>query len=248
MSRTLDSEHNENVFIVTPLRRISDLKENNVDEELHELLAQLDNAKGKRVLVDFANVKSFGTGMMHVLVMLYKKVAVEDRPLALCNVADSCREILKTARFDIFCTTYNSRKEALAALMDEGTETDRAAYRRFTIEQHENAVILCLVDSQLSDLTLHGQFRDELLRVVDEQRPSNVLVNFAAVRYCTTGVVESLLRAKKRLATNNGQLKLCELSKLVYETFDALNLIGTVFRVYETEAEALYAFSQENDG
>jgi anti-anti-sigma regulatory factor len=247
MSRTLELENFEGVFIVTPLRRISDLKENNVADELQEVLAHLDNAKGRRVLVDFANVSSFGTGMMQVLVMLHNKIAQDDQPLVLCNVSNSCRDILKTARFDIFCTTYSSRQDALAALRGDSGEIDRPAYRRFTIARREKVVVLRLVDSQLSDLALHDQFRAELLRLIDEQQPSNVLVNFGAVRYCTTGVVESLLRAKKSLAAHSGQVKLCELSKLVYESFEALNLIGTVFRVYETEAEALYAFSQESD-
>jgi anti-anti-sigma regulatory factor len=251
MSQILATEIDRNVLIVTPLRRISDLKDEHVDDDLRKLLDMLDRAQQPmRVLVDFSNVMSFGTGMMHVLIMLHKKIGEDNRPLAVCNLSDACGAILNTARFDILCATYHSRQEALLALRSENVNRneDSPSNRHFTIEERGGVTVVYPVDAQLSDLALHGEFRDELLQFIDQRRPTQLLVNFAAVQYATTGVVETLLQAKRKLEKDKGHLKLCELSQFVHETFRALNLIGTVFYVYNTEAEALYAFTQEAHG
>ena len=107
----------------------------------------------------------------------------------------------------------------------------------------EGIVVVRPIDKELSDLVLQGDLHDELMRFLAEDKPQKLVINFAAVEYCTTGIINSLLSVKKRVIAADGEFKMCCLTQHVHEAFRALNLEGTVFEVFPTEAEALSSFS-----
>mgnify|MGYP000116727467 CR=1 FL=1 len=55
-------------------------------------------------------------------------------------------------------------------------------------------------------------------------------------------VIAAVLMAKKRLDSEGGQMKLCEMSDAVRETFQMLKLDGTIFDIRATKADAVDAF------
>jgi anti-anti-sigma regulatory factor len=117
-----------------------------------------------------------------------------------------------------------------------------AEYKRFEVTHQADVTVLRLVDAELSDLVLQDAVHDELMWLVEEDKPTKLLIDFSAVQYCTTGIINSLLTTKKRIVAGGGAFKLCGLTKHVHDAFMALNLENTVFDVYATPAEALAAF------
>ena len=115
-------------------------------------------------------------------------------------------------------------------------------YKRFKVTHEEGVIVLTLVDTELSDLVLQDAVDEELTRLVEEDKPSKLLIDFGAVQYCTTGIIGSLLATKKRVVAGGGEFKLCRLTKHVHDAFKALNLENTVFSVYATKDEAIAAF------
>jgi len=117
-----------------------------------------------------------------------------------------------------------------------------ADYKRFDVTHEDDVTILWLVDAELSDLVLQDAVHEELMALVEADKPSRLLIDFGAVQYCTTGIIGSLLTTRKRVVAGGGEFKLCGLTKHVHDAFKALNLENTVFDVYATRDAALAAF------
>ncbi len=117
-----------------------------------------------------------------------------------------------------------------------------ADYKRFEVTHEDGVTILTLVDAELSDLVLQDAVHEELMAVIEEDKPAKLLLDFGAVEYCTTGIIGSLLTTKKLVVAGGGEFKLCNLTKHVRDAFKALNLENTVFSVYASKDEALAAF------
>jgi anti-anti-sigma regulatory factor len=118
-----------------------------------------------------------------------------------------------------------------------------ATYRHFDSETVNDVVVARLVDRRLADTMAINELQDELLLLLDREPTKKLLVNFRGVMQCSTSVINALLRAKKKLLTQGGQIKLCELHPVIREAYQLLNLDGTVFHIHDTEAEALAGFS-----
>lgn len=118
-----------------------------------------------------------------------------------------------------------------------------ADHKHFEVAESDGVTILRVLDTALSDLELQDELHVELTGFVDAKQPKKLLVDFSAVKYCTTGVINSLLSAKKRVLRYGGEFKLCGLTPHVQEAFQVLNLTGTVFDIYESCSEARKAFS-----
>ncbi len=119
-----------------------------------------------------------------------------------------------------------------------------AEYKRFEVSNSGDITILRLVDAELSDLGLQDAAHEELMALVENDKPSKLLIDFSVVEYCTTGIINSLLTTKKKVAGAGGVFKLCGLTKHVHDAFVALNLENTVFDVYPDQATALAAFDK----
>lgn len=117
-------------------------------------------------------------------------------------------------------------------------------FTRFEVVRHDNVTVLRLTDSELSDLLIQDAFYEEIMAVLSSDVPHNLVINFAVVKYCTTGIINALISAKKRVVEKQGEIRFCELNQHVRGAFRALNLEGTVFPVCESEAEAVAAFDK----
>ena len=115
-------------------------------------------------------------------------------------------------------------------------------YKHFETQQLDEITEVRLVDPKLFETLIVNELQDELLRYLDEQRPRKLLINFGSVTHCSTAVINGLLRAKKRLTTEGGQLKLCGMTNSIREAYKMLNLDGTVFEIHDQTADAVKAF------
>lgn len=118
-----------------------------------------------------------------------------------------------------------------------------ADYKRFNVKHVDGVVVARPIDKELSDLVLQDELHEELMRFLADDNPKKLVINFGAVEYCTTGIINSLLSVKKRVIAADGQFKMCCLTQHVHDAFRALNLEGTVFEVFPTEAEAVSSFA-----
>jgi anti-anti-sigma regulatory factor len=89
----------------------------------------------------------------------------------------------------------------------------------------------------------YADLRDDLLSFVEVYRPPLLLVDLSRVPFCSTAIMQSLLRVQDRLSAYGGQMKLCSMNDMVRESFRMLNLEGTAFDIRATAATGVDAVS-----
>lgn len=104
-------------------------------------------------------------------------------------------------------------------------------FRHFEIQQVGDISVLALRDPKLFDSLIVSELQDELFAFADDTKPSKVVINFANVSNCSTAVINSLLRLKKKLLPAGGKLRLCGMRETIREAYRMLNLDGTVFDI-----------------
>lgn len=114
--------------------------------------------------------------------------------------------------------------------------------QHFKLEVAGDVYVIHLNDPKLFEIVTVSELQDQLLKLVDEQSPNKVVVDFTDVAHCSTAVVNGLLRVKKRVVKAGGQLKLSGMSETIREAYRLLNLDGTVFHIYPTRDDAVAAF------
>ena len=107
---------------------------------------------------------------------------------------------------------------------------------------YDNALVIELIDPRLFDMATITALQDELLSLFDQEQPRRTVVDFTRVSHCSTAVINGLLRAKKRIQANDGQLKLCGMINSIRDAYKMLNLDGTVFQIYDNLDDALDSF------
>lgn len=114
-------------------------------------------------------------------------------------------------------------------------------YQHLIVRLADDVLVIELIDPKLFDTTIVTQLQDELLRLVETERPSKAIVDFGRVVHCSTAVINGLLRAKKRVISNGGQLMLCGMTEGIRDAYKMLNLDGTVFQIHDTLDHAVRA-------
>ena len=109
-------EHEDDTVIFCAIGSIGGLVEDAARHEWDALLHQLDAANAKHAIIDLGALDYFGSIMLELLVVLWKRVSSSGGKLALCNVSPVGLEILRTAKFDTLWPIVVDRQEALEAV------------------------------------------------------------------------------------------------------------------------------------
>ena len=119
-------------------------------------------------------------------------------------------------------------------------------YQRFSITNQQGIHVVTVIGSQLSDLMLQNEFFDEIMHFIEHEQPRSIVVDLSNVVYCNTGFIETLIALKRKMDESGGRLRLCALSDHLRETFQILNLPGTVFPIDNTVADAVAALEPQD--
>lgn len=98
---------------VTP---IGGLVEDEARAEWDALLGELSEQGAKNAVMDLGALDYFGSIVLELMVVLWKRVSAQGGRLAICNVSAVGQEILRTAKFDTIWPIVRTRDEALRAV------------------------------------------------------------------------------------------------------------------------------------
>jgi len=104
----------DDAVVFSAIGSIGTLVEDEAREEWDALLAQIDTAKTKHAVIDLNALDYFGSIMLELFVVLWKRVSAGQGKLALCNVSEVGKEILATAKFDTLWPIAADRDAAIA--------------------------------------------------------------------------------------------------------------------------------------
>jgi anti-anti-sigma factor len=109
-------EQHGNTLVFSAVGSMGSLVEDDVREEWDALLKQLDTFNAKNAVIDLGALEYFGSIMLELLVVLWKRVSSRQGKLAICRVSEVGKEILQTAKFHTIWPIVNTRDDALIAV------------------------------------------------------------------------------------------------------------------------------------
>jgi len=115
LPRMFNGEISGPVLVVSPLQGVTALTEANVQDELQVLLSQIEDRQLKGLVVDFCQTPEFGSGMLEVIMRLWRKTGSQPDGVALCNLSEMGRKIFRVTRLDSLWGIHPSREEATHA-------------------------------------------------------------------------------------------------------------------------------------
>ena len=106
----------DDTVIFCAIGSIGSLVEDAARAEWDSLLQQVEAAGATHAVIDLGALDYFGSIMLELLVVLWKRVSAKGGKLALCNVSPVGLEILQTAKFDTLWPIVSDREQALEAV------------------------------------------------------------------------------------------------------------------------------------
>jgi anti-anti-sigma factor len=115
-------------------------------------------------------------------------------------------------------------------------------FEHFQIHEHSGLTELHLADTTYYDLEQYSQLHQELMEFVERDKPHQLVVNFDRIRYSSTALINGILKTQERVAEAGGKVRLYGMCDSVRDAFKMLGLDGTLFTIYDSEADARAAF------
>lgn len=110
MAEVLRFHHDGDCLWVTPLTSHQDFC---LTPELDELRDELDRSAAQRVIVDLTGLPTFGSTLLDLLVVIWRKVGRREGRLVLLKPSPIGREVLSAAKLDQLWDIADSRDEAV---------------------------------------------------------------------------------------------------------------------------------------
>jgi anti-anti-sigma factor len=114
--KIFDIDRQDDTIIVTPLQDLNELEFQRIEGGTGTILRLLDDAHVKNVVMDFHKVDYFASTALSFFLKLWKKVRKNDGHMALCNVSEHEKAILKVTMVDSLWPICPSREEAIRAV------------------------------------------------------------------------------------------------------------------------------------
>ena len=90
------------------------------------------------------------------------------------------------------------------------------------------------------DTQTSPEAQEELDRIV-EDGARKLLIDFADLAYISSAGLRILLATAKKLTTEQGEMRMCNMNDVVKEVFEVSGF-STIFKVFPTDTEAMSGF------
>jgi anti-sigma B factor antagonist len=118
-------------------------------------------------------------------------------------------------------------------------------YQRFSLSAYSaptgEITIVRLLDRQIKDDSILQEIEDELFSLVEKDGKQRLVLNFAAVEFLSSTMLNILIKLDNRLRELGGKLRLCNIQGENNIPFKITRL-DKKFEIRTTEGEALTAF------
>jgi anti-anti-sigma factor len=104
------------ILVFTAANSLGSLVEDDVRDEWEALLGEFDLHGAKNAIMDLGALDYFGSIMLELMVVLWKRVSAKRGRMVICNVSRVGNEILHTAKFHTIWPIVGTREEAIALL------------------------------------------------------------------------------------------------------------------------------------
>ncbi len=108
------------------------------------------------------------------------------------------------------------------------------------IEAHHRngAEVITFRDRILLDHNVIDRIEQHLVAIVHQSPSGRVIIDFAGVQALSSRMLSVLVNTHSQLATNDGTIELCNLSRTARKVFDVTHL-ADLFRIHDDQQAAL---------
>jgi len=115
-------------------------------------------------------------------------------------------------------------------------------YHHLGVWKHGDVVVVRFGDHQILDELKVKQIADELYGVADQADCRHLVLDFSSVLGLSTLMLGKLLVLRKKLASKDGKLVLCDLTPEVEDVLTTMKL-NMILEIMDSEADALKALA-----
>ncbi len=113
--------------------------------------------------------------------------------------------------------------------------------RRITVSAVGDLALVRFLDRKIVDPTNIEEVGDELFQLVEKDKFKNVILNFDAVEFLGSAMLNKLIMMDKKVKAAAGKLRLCSLKPEIMEVF-TITKLNRVFVIKKNEGDGLKEF------
>ena len=117
-SKYFTVEQKDDILIVSLIGSIGALADTSIRDDWADVLDLLETTDIRHAVIDLGKLEYFGSVVLELLVVLWKRLSSRNGKLALCHVSPVGLEILETAKFDTIWQIVPGLQDAINAVRE----------------------------------------------------------------------------------------------------------------------------------
>ncbi len=114
-------------------------------------------------------------------------------------------------------------------------------HRKVDVEDIGDVTVARFVDRKILDETNIQIVGNQLFSLVDDEGRKKFILDFNNVEYLSSAALGKLITLDKKVKSNGGTLRLCNVRPEIYEVF-AITRLNKLFQMYDDQEKALEGF------
>jgi anti-sigma B factor antagonist len=112
----------------------------------------------------------------------------------------------------------------------------------FSVSAGEGICYVEFTDRKILDELAINEIQEQLMALVSEHKPVNLLLNFVNVQHLSSAALGMLITLRQEIESSSGQLRLSDINPQIFEVFKITQL-HKVFDIHDTAAAAKASFA-----
>ena len=117
-----------------------------------------------------------------------------------------------------------------------------SAASRLKVVDSDGIIKIEFVDRNILDEANIQQIGDEIGRIIDAQPQPKVLISFDNVDHLSSAALGTLITINNKIRGKDGQLRLANIDKQIYEVF-VITKLNKLFQIHEATDQAMASFT-----
>tara|TARA_R110002111_G_scaffold146808_1_gene213581 strand:+ start:38 stop:406 length:369 start_codon:yes stop_codon:yes gene_type:complete len=120
-----------------------------------------------------------------------------------------------------------------------------AIFKNIRASASEGVPVVFLTSTKYIDRELIQQTQQELITFIQSSKPTRLVINFKDVEAISSEFITTMLRCSDYAQSENGELRLCNMSPMVRMAFQVTNLDGTLLHIMDSTPKAILSFKNK---
>ena len=117
-----------------------------------------------------------------------------------------------------------------------------SAASRLRVSEHDDVIRIEFVDRNILDEANIQQIGDEIGQIIDSHQQPKILISFDNVDHLSSAALGTLITINNKIRGKDGQLRLANIDKQIYEVF-VITKLNKLFEIHDATEQALSSFT-----